>query len=144
MSVGASVEEIAQDLAREESKGSPKVRDRLIALLGIDNLRLSAKAADVQHHYERIFTAARITTDLRPVFHPDSTALVGAMIIHNLSITYYRRGRYCEAFFSMDSDDIATLRKVLDRADLKSASLDELVRRSGTEYFKNNEERSKT
>jgi hypothetical protein len=136
-----SVEAFAQDVARSfpDSKQSKKaqegLRKRLIALLTTEPLALSAKAGNVQHHYERLFASARIVTDLRPVFFEDRTEVAGTMIVHNLSITYLNRGHYQDEFFALDGPDLKLLRKILDRAELKAEALKKLAEETGTTYL---------
>ena len=57
------------------------------------------------------------------------------MIVHNMNVTYAQEGERKEFFVAMDNADIAKLRKVLDRADAKTTVLQELIERSGTQYF---------
>lgn len=108
---------------------------RLISLLSIESLTLSAKASDMQHEYERLFVSARIMSDVRTIFDQAGTEAVGTMIIHNLNIEYSQAGEYKELFIALDDADIAKLRKVLDRADKKTTVLEELIKRTATPYF---------
>jgi len=139
----ASLEEFAKDVAKSVSRRKDKPKDydqaafehRLTSLLSTDSITLSARAADIQHDYQRIFASARIVSDIRSVFGTATIDTVGAMIVHNLKVTYFEEGRIREAFFALDNADLATLRKVVDRAELKTAKLEHVIKQSGLQYF---------
>ena len=136
------VEQFVRDIipprmvAREEKAFDRAAFERkLISLLSVESLILSAKASDVQHEYERLFISARIMTDVRTVFSQAGTEAVGTMIVHNLTIRYSQEGEFKELFIAMDDADIAKLRKVLDRADTKTAILEGLIKKTDIPYF---------
>ncbi len=141
--VGADVS--ARDFARdvadqfgsrtEKPPGAETLERKLVSLLDAEPLVMSAKAFDVQHEYERLFIAARIVTDTRTVFNQAGNEAVGTMIIHNLNIKYSENGQFKEVFIAMDDSDIAKVRRVLDRAETKSATLEKLIEKSGVRYF---------
>jgi len=108
---------------------------RLLALLSIEPLMMSARATDVQHEYDHLFHSARILTDVRPLFDSSGAEVRGALIVHNLRVTYYEMGEYKEMFFALDNSDLAKFRKVLDRAEQKTASLEAMVSKAGVPYF---------
>lgn len=114
---------------------APVFEKRLVAFLSIETLILSARALDVQHEYEHVFQSARILTDLRPIFNAAGSDLQGAIIVHNLKITYYAMGEYREAFFALDNSDLITLRKILERAETKTTSLEALATKADVPYF---------
>ena len=108
---------------------------RLKSLLTVKALEMSARAFDIQHEYEKVFRAARIITDIRPVFNVSGTEALGAMIVHNLSVTYFEDGEYKEAVFALDDADISAIKKVIEKAEIKSGTLEQLIDKSGVEYF---------
>jgi len=141
--VGAdlSTQEFAHSVARQvpSRKDNPTdlvaLERKLTVLLSVDPLVVSAKAFDVQHEYDRLFIAARIITDTRTVFNQAGTEAVGTMIVHNLNIKYSENGEFKEAFIALDDADIAKLRRVLDRAETKTAVLEKLIEKTGVRYF---------
>jgi hypothetical protein len=106
------------------------LHNKLTKLLGVDPLAYQMKARDVARQHERSFCAARILTDIRPIFGLASdNAPVDAVITHTLKITYHEGSDRDtkELFFAMDDDDIQELKAILERAEMKSESLKELL-----------------
>jgi hypothetical protein len=140
VSTDVSLEHFVKDVARSVGRrrkdyDQSAFEHRLMSLLSVESLELSARAAEIQHDYERVFASARIVSDIRSVFGTSTIQPVGAMILHNLKITYFEEGRIREAFFALDNADIANLRKVLDRAELKTAQLEQVISKAGLQYF---------
>lgn len=141
--VGAdvSVQEFAHDISEQFSlrkvkpPGAEALEQKLILLLTVEPLVISAKAFDVQHEYDKLFIAARIMTDSRTVFSQTGTEAVGTMIIHNLNIKYSENGQFKEIFIALDDADLTKLRRVLDRAEAKTAVLERLIEKTGIRYL---------
>ena len=114
---------------------STKFFARVSALLSAEALLISARASVLQHNYDRVFMSAEVVSDVRSVFNQDGNKIQGSMIVHNMNVTYAQEGERKEFFVAMDNADIAKLRKILDRADAKTTVLQELIERSGTQYF---------
>jgi hypothetical protein len=110
---------------------------RLAALLGIQSLKLWAKASDVQHQYEDIFFGARIISDIRTVFESDGVKPLGAMVVHNLEIKSGRGGFHQshDKFYALDNADLDILEQVIQRAKNKTASLENIIKQSNLTYF---------
>lgn len=117
-------------------------RQRLESLLAAPSIELSSQANDVQHEYADLFHSARILTDLRPLFNSSGTEIVGTMIVHNLKISSFQHQEFKEAFFAMDDADLVALRKVLDRAELKTVALEQQINKLGLRYFDSKKEPS--
>lgn len=103
--------------------------ERLTALLSIESFNIVAvKAKELQTESERIFVEARILTDIRPIFgnkiEDDPTASV---IVHTLKIVSHENSGHKEYFFALDADDIASLKKTMERATDKVKSLKALL-----------------
>jgi len=97
-------------------------------ILSIDPLINISKGIGLLAEQPRTFCDSRILTDLRPVFHDDSSQpAVGAVIIHSLKIEYHEDGEHKEFFVALDSDDIENLVQVLKRASTKANSLRTLM-----------------
>ena len=107
---------------------SSAIKERLARLLDIEPLNTFSKAVGLRGDHQRTFCDARILTDLRPVFGQDPSAPpVGAVIVHNLKLEYHESGDHKEFFLALDSDDIETLIEALERARIKSKSLQSLL-----------------
>lgn len=104
--------------------------EKLVSLLSVKPLNVSAKAIDLQTEDERVFCDARILTDLRPVFGSDSAATPeGLTIVHILKLGYDQGGeRHRDFYVALNADDLQTLRKVIDRAEAKAKSLKNAIR----------------
>ena len=114
---------------------STKFFARVSALLSAEALLISSRASVLQHNYDRVFMSAEVVSDIRSVFDQDGNKIQGSMIVHSMNVTYFQEGEPKKFFVAMDNADIAKLRKVLDRADAKTALLQELIETSGTQYF---------
>jgi hypothetical protein len=93
----------------------------------------AAKAGPVLTQHERIFVGARIMTDLRPIYHLDvSEKPDAAVIIHMLRITQRDNfGVHSDQYFALDSNDIAAMKELIDRAEKKEKTLKSIMQNSG-------------
>jgi hypothetical protein len=138
-----TVEELAASVTSEVLKRKGEHPDpailegRLAALLGIQSLKLWAKASDVQHQYEDIFFGARIISDIRTVFESDGVNPLGAMVIHNLEIKSGRGGfhQLHDKFYALDNADLDILEQVIQRAKTKTVSLENIIKQANLTYF---------
>jgi hypothetical protein len=124
-----TVAELAQDVSASgdveiSDELRPELRSRLEALLELPSVQQLAKAADLLLQSERVFHDARVVTDVRPIFADDaSDGPLGAMIMHNLAISFHG-GRELESWYvTLDERDLIKFRQVIDRAVEKGASL---------------------
>jgi hypothetical protein len=127
-----SLDETKVDALKLKPERRDIFKQRITRLLApSSSLAITARAVDVLTEHERIFTSARIITDIRSVFSDPSEKPSAAFIVHMLNI-HYRQGREKKEFFvALDSDDIAKLKEVLDRAEKKAKSLATLLDASG-------------
>jgi hypothetical protein len=109
---------------------------QLAALLKTKSVRISSRADDVQHEEPNVFTTARILSDLRPVFDPETAEPHGALIIHKLKVTYFHDGEYSDIYISMDNADLKLLRSILDRAEKKTEALKSIMDKAALTYFR--------
>lgn len=135
----SSPEEMAEDIfmAADESyigelesftSGREQLKTRLTKLLSVPSLDILSKALVVLRSNEKVFHDARIITDIRPVFGLDPEQLpAAAVILHMLNITYHHEGDIKELYIACDTDDLESLREVINRADLKAESLKSLL-----------------
>jgi hypothetical protein len=129
MGVQEFVLDIAAALQEVEPYPAVELRtfvERLTMLLSIESVTIASKAASLKVEYERRFCSARVLTDARPIYGVDPSKMPAAgMITHTLRISYHdNTSQLREFYITMDSDNITTLREVLDRADVKAKSLE--------------------
>jgi len=126
-----SVSKIARDVANDvqefDSELRARLQKRLDEALPYEALNVaSAKARELEMDREGIFCAAKILTDIRPVFgdaiggSPD-----GAIIMHTLKLGFHdsSSGSHKDVYVALDASDISDLKKTLDRAEDKEKSL---------------------
>lgn len=129
------VEEICGAMNRSGSKrlaitddNRKRVEERLKKILSLDAFNIASKAMTLRFEHQRVFCAARILTDARPVYgsSPDNPPS-GVVISHMLKIDYHEESSAVkEIYFALDADDIRELRELLDRAESKARSLKSL------------------
>jgi len=100
-------------------------KTKLITLLGANVFGIASKIVDLRTDDERVFCHARILTDLRPVFGTRiEEGPQGMIVVHLLKLGFHSASeRHQEFFVSLDSEDLQTLRALLDRAEAKAKSL---------------------
>jgi hypothetical protein len=93
----------------------------------------AAKAGPVQTDHDRIFCEARVLTDLRPIYHFDiSERPSAAVVIHMLKITHRDHyGKKYDSFFALDSNDLTTMKQVIERASKKEETLRDVMKDTG-------------
>ena len=79
------------------------------------------------------FVAARILTDIRPIFHLDVLEKPeSALLVHMLRITERDTfGKRADTYFALDSNDVRRLKGLVDRALKKEETLRNLMKDSG-------------
>jgi len=102
-----------------------RAKDRIAKLLALEPLSAATKAIHLQHDFERLLTHSRILTDARPVYGQDPGGKPLAMIItHTLKLTYSKGDESTtDLYLALDSQDIADLKQVLNRAETKAKIL---------------------
>jgi hypothetical protein len=132
-----TVEELVDDVCDAmETLDDPELRishteradfaGKLLTLLNADIFALVAKAFDLATEDERSFCHARILTDLRPIFGSNVEDGPKAMIVmHTLKLSYHEpsSGGHHDFYVSLDAGDLQALRKLIDRAEAKSKTL---------------------
>lgn len=84
---------------------------------------VAAKSATVVSDSPNSFCDARILTDIRPIFTRNLDAK-GFAVLHFLRVSAHSDdGAVRENFFSLSSEDLATLRTTIDRAQKKEEAL---------------------
>lgn len=111
-----------------------KLRKFFIAALSLERtVGTAAKAGIVLTQHERIFSGARIMTDLRPIFHLDvSQKPDAAVIVHMLQIVQRDDfGNKTDQYFALDSNDIVVMKEIIERAMKKEETLKGVMKDSG-------------
>jgi hypothetical protein len=134
-----SRQDIATELAGEfaktdDAKGFSaadveRLRRHLEKLLDNDKLLNAQNASSLLLDYERVFSVARVLSDIRPVFEgPNAERVFGGLVVHTLRVSYYKAdGTTDEFYVAMDDDDIAQLSDTLIRAKAKSQQLKKVL-----------------
>lgn len=105
------------------------VAAKITALLEIQSLKVSTKAWSLLEENDKIFTDARVVTDLRPVFGDEAVApLAATVILHTLRIAYRTAGAGEGVFLVADDADLRALKNEIERALQKSEALRKLVK----------------
>jgi hypothetical protein len=106
-----------------------KFRAFLEEVSGLDEtFGVMAKGLGLVEEDERNLADARVISDLRPIFRPDSeTDIIASAIKHNLRISYrHRTESQVEDFFvSLDEEDLRNLKDEIERALAKAETIRE-------------------
>ncbi len=104
-------------------------QQKLTRLLGSKVLETSSKIAQLKTDHTTLFYDAKIITDIRPIFSDPGDLPVAAIITHTLKIVCHDSGgEHRELYFALNSEDLKTINKVLERAQAKESSLKSLLR----------------
>jgi|SRR6516225_769391 len=113
------------------------LRQRATDILSIETLDLIARAHNVLIEHLGTFTAARIVSDVRPVFGDDvSIGPLGAVFVHMLSIAHRSAGRRENFVVALDESDVDQLIEVLQRAKSKATTMRSALANSSIPYIK--------
>jgi hypothetical protein len=134
--------DIAEAVNEEESlphlneEGKHNFSKRLADFLEATSvLGITAKAAKVLLEHEHVFLEPRILTDIRTVFKDIEEQPVGAVIVHNLRITYRQNDDRKEFFVALDDSDLASLSQEIARAEAKAKVLKKLLEKAEITYL---------
>jgi len=139
MPVGRFVSQLSRAMRASERKDlivSPEERpsfdEKLIKLLSVEPILITSKSDTLKSEFEKTFCDARIISDIRPVFAKPEERPITALVIHTLKIEFHGpAGRHDEFYIALDDDDLAKLKKLIERATVKSVGLKALLRESG-------------
>lgn len=128
----ASVDRVASDIAADaethglaDEPGRERLERHLRTLLR-PNLAIAsgAKAVNVALQGPQPYVRGRILTDLRPIFpEEDQADPIGAAVVHTLHIEASQESGLATEHFTLTTEDLRALRKVIDRALAKERSL---------------------
>jgi len=94
-------------------------------LLAVPSVGLAAKAYDISYDFERVFTAARLITSIRPVFREgeksDKGDVVGSTVVQTLRLEYAsHEGERTSVSVALDLEDVENLRRSCVEAQAKA------------------------
>jgi hypothetical protein len=137
--------QMAKDISEALQAASPdklsdqdrkQIKERFTKLLSIESLEIAAKALGILRNNQNVFHDARIITEIRPIFGSKvDEPPPAAVILHMLNIGCHGTDGHKEFFIAFDTDDIAVLRDVIDRADAKAESLKVTLSKAGIAYL---------
>ena len=113
-------------------------KEDLTSLLSSDHsLGMTAKALNVAREHGHVFCAARVLTDIRPVFKRSLDDTPAVVLVHTLKLSYHERDRSPpeDFFVALDARGLRELRGVIDRAIQKEATLNALISSSNMEHL---------
>jgi hypothetical protein len=122
----------SRDLGDLEETQREKFPGRLERLLRAPCIRLSGKAWDLTTEYEHVFLAARILTDVRPVFKGDvdeeGTTPAAAVIMDTLKLDFYGpNGDVRSLYIALDREDLDSLESAVKRGIRKTDSMSKFL-----------------
>lgn len=127
----AALNDVPKRIADFDASKLAILRSRLGSLLSLDDsFGLSVKAANLSAEHEHAFCGARILSDVRPLFVDSPETIAGAVIYHNLQVGFHdsSTGEHKDIYFSLDDEDLGTLKEIVERAQTKSRSLQTLLK----------------
>ncbi len=121
----SAMEQIEEAQWRVAEDHKQRFENNLLQLLSAEAFSLRSKAQDLQTDDERTFCRARILTDIRAVFGDRiEDGPKGMVLVHLLKMGFHQSGRgHDEFFIALDENDLQTLKRVIERAQLKAKTL---------------------
>jgi len=110
-----------------------RLRARLGVLLSIDKLNTVIRAFDVLMAHPHTYSKARVLSDIRPVLAEQGAE--AAVVVHTLSITYYRSGERQTFAVALDSTDIKKLAEIFRKAEEANKSLEAIISATNMPYI---------
>jgi hypothetical protein len=104
------------------------IRDQL-GKVGPDHpFSVARKAERLARTHENVVYEVKVITDLRPVFSKAGDKILESVVTHTLLIEYFDGSRSTRIELGLDASDLAELRKVCERAELKAVTLKEALK----------------
>lgn len=121
---------------RLDPKDLSTMTHRLAQLLAVSTpVNLIAKAEGIWQELPRRLTAARLLTDIRPIFGDDVTQRpAAALIVHTISFSYYEGAEEHQFHVNLDTNGLSLLERILERARRKEQNLEATLREIGLAY----------
>jgi len=119
------------DVIEISDKDAQVLCDRLTRLAGSKCLELIAKGNLLLRANERNYRSAQIISDLRPVYLGEDLKISAGLILHQLAIHGSHSGRSETVFFTLDSEDLVSLKRAVSRATTKDKVLRNHAEKAG-------------
>jgi hypothetical protein len=117
---------------RKWNESLKNCRRPLERLLSAESIVLATKALDLSFDVERFCVAARIITDIRPVFDTARSQIVGSTIRHTFRLEYAGiDGTTSSMSVGLDANDIAKIKEACEEAGNKVAAVQKLLKKGG-------------
>ncbi|NQT36685.1 MAG: hypothetical protein HQ581_04300 [Planctomycetes bacterium] len=129
----ASLERYAPDEWKKEYmelwQATADATTEAILSIGDDHaLFVSGKAETLAYSHQNVLTSQRIITDIRPVFDTAGEKIKETLILHTLLVEYYDSISSPKRIsFTLDSADVAALRKNCQRAEGKAVATEQAL-----------------
>lgn len=94
--------------------------DSLVALLSLECVFTSAKAHRLSFDYSNLLLAARVITDIRPIFDEQHDNIIGSIISHVLRIEYGSDDGHHSISLALDGSDVEQLQRACSEAIVKA------------------------
>jgi len=134
--VGAIDESTSEELKQLSDDARSKIEPRLVRLFLMASLALSVKADARRFDYDKVFSYARVSSDIRPIFGSDAKeAIKVAVLSHMLNIHYIHEGDHKDFYVALDEVDLKSLKEQIERATLKSDNLKSILVAAKVEYL---------
>lgn len=104
---------------------------RLNRLLNVKAVTISFKVERLRLDYPNTLHDAKILSDIRPIFDKPEERPLGCAIAHTLEIEYHEAGEHKEFYVVLDNDELQKMKRIIQRAEAKAASLKALLKASG-------------
>jgi len=102
----------------------PKIVEAIESIDQDHPLHVSEKAETLAYSYQNIVSSQRIMTDVRPIFDKDANTVKETIILHSLLVEYYDGiSPPSRIALTLDSGDIAELRRLCERAERKAHTI---------------------
>jgi hypothetical protein len=108
---------------QEDLERWSNVSSKVLELAGSDAVCVAAKTHDLAFDFDNLMVAARILTDIRPVFDDQRDVIVAGIINHLLRVEFATSndgGQIRSFSLAVDNSDLKKLRDQCDRALRKS------------------------
>jgi hypothetical protein len=107
----------------EWREAAPEVAAFLRQLTPEHPLIVGRKAEQLAYLHQNLLFSAKLVTDVRPVFDAPAQRILEALVLHTLFLEYHDGEQHRRIAVALDADDVAQLRRLCDRAELKAATL---------------------
>ncbi|HLN31536.1 MAG TPA: hypothetical protein VK395_27595 [Gemmataceae bacterium] len=110
------------------SEARPAIAEALRRINANHPLALITRAEQLAYVQEKLYSHARIVTQIRPLFDELGNEILRAIVSHELVIDYFEGQNPRRIQIALDAADISELKGACERADRKAASVKDALR----------------